>query len=213
MCYLDLDQTHVLPHPILLQGNEEFAGSVCFPSRGVEHVSSTPERKRQLNMFLVFATVKLAFFTSWRGIFSHILCLNALCPADNGIRCLIICVNCESLLFFPLFWLLPYLSSQMLTGYHPLLTNGDPRSQVLPHRYERLLKNFKTAQLSLHVPSQGSTFCTNKHKKIRWQTWHRSNHTEWLTNKTPSYTCKTILQPCQTTCHILDKGHAVIVDW
>lgn len=63
---------------------------------------------------------------------------------------------------FSPFWSLPYLSSQMLTGYHPLFTDGNARSQVLSHRYKWLLKNFKAAQLPLHISSQGSTLSFHK---------------------------------------------------
>lgn len=77
---------------------------------------------------------------------------------------------------------LPYLSSQMFTGYHPLFTNGDTRSQVLSHRYKRLLKDFKITQLPLNISSKGSTLCTNKHKQKRLQNCHIHRHPHTVTH-------------------------------
>lgn len=62
---------------------------------------------------------------------------------------------------FPLIWTLPYLSSQMITGDHPLLTDGHTCSQVFPHWYKWLLKNLKIAQLPLHISPQRSTLYIN----------------------------------------------------
>lgn len=45
----------------------------------------------------------------------------------------------------------------MITGHHPLFTDGDTHSQVLSHYHKWLLKNVKTTKLPLHISPQSST--------------------------------------------------------
>lgn len=97
----------------------------------------------------------------WSWISSQILCLNALFSTES--KWGIFWEKCQSFRFWEPFYaqfpphFLPYLSSQMFTGYHPLFTDSNTRSQVLSHRYKCFVKYFKTAQLPLHISSQGST--------------------------------------------------------